>query len=134
MQRMHQTMAMAKDPMFANVDPYIQRYSDYEDRFAPDTSGVLQHHTVPRPEASPVRDDVGPGEDQIQDHDLHDQYFGTSSMGGVGEAIPMTAIGAETHHSDEISPVSAASRRSQAGPSYAARVSLQQQRDGMAGY
>lgn len=134
MERMHHSMAVARDPMFANVDPYIQRYSDYEDRYGPEMSGVMPRHSPARPETSPIRDDVGPGEDQLQDHELHNQYFGTPTVSGVGEAIPMTAIGTEAQSSNEISPVSATSRRSQAGPSYAARISLQQQREGVGGY
>lgn len=33
------------------------------------------------------RDDVGPGDDQIQDHNLHEQYFGVADG---GEGVDMT--------------------------------------------
>ena len=118
-------MALAQDPVFANVDPHLQRYSD-NDWTAQELSTIARAHSPNKPpEPSPIRDDVGPGEDQIQDHELHDQYFGPGGS-GIGEAIPMTPTRAGMRDPDEISPVSA---HSHAGPSYAQRVSLQQQHD-----
>lgn len=124
--------SMGLEARYADLEQYQPEFTDAEDYTDQPTMQQVRHqgHSpgIPQPQASPVRDDVGPGPRQVQDHDLHNQYFGTPAGPGFGEAIPMTPISgpAKSSRSTQASPISAHS--GQAGPSYAERVSMQPQR------
>ena len=118
--------SMGLEARYADMDQYQPDFTDAEAYTDQPTMQEVRYrgHSpgIPPPQRSPIRDDVGPGPRQVQDHDLHNQYFGTPTGAGFGEAIPMTPIPgpSKSPHSNQPSPVSA--RSGHAGPSYAERV------------
>ena len=61
--------------------PTINRWSGGQ-HYPPGTAVGGDDGTPLRNSFQRERDDVGPGHDQVQDHDLHEQYFGGSGAAG----------------------------------------------------
>lgn len=72
----------------------------WSQHFAPGTAIGVEEGSPLRTCFHPERDDVGPAHDQVQDPDLHEQYFGVAHG---GEHTPRSGLGLYEHPSANVS-------------------------------